>query len=194
MNAASLLVTYTDSSWVNTGLKSQYGVRVLLTTPQTSEIKAEAFVIDWKSGWSTRVCRSTLGAEASAADEGADRSAFANKCLSELIYGLPAYQVWKLSGTHVVDAKSLYDCIAAESPSVSDKRSLVNIRSVQETVSPKDVHWVPTRLMHADGLTKLDSNLLLQMSEWLRNPFVQLREPGEPNERVTSVKVCTLSA
>ena len=74
VSMASLLVTYTDSSWANAGLKSQFGVFVLLAPPQASEVKTKATVLDWKSGRSTRVCRSTLAAEASAADEGADRA------------------------------------------------------------------------------------------------------------------------
>ena len=189
VSMASLLVTYTDSSWANAGLKSQFGVFVLLAPPQASEVKTKATVLDWKSGRSTRVCRSTLAAEASAADEGADRAA-ANMCLSELLYNEPAYKVGcKLNGKHGVDAKSLYDCIVSENPNVNDKRSPVNIRSVQQTVTPKDIHWVPTNIMHADGLTKLDSNLLLSLSSWLSNPTVQLRDSGgEPKENTTSVK------
>eukprot|EP00439_Symbiodinium_sp_Y106_P039174 s4486_g4.t2 len=170
VSMASLLVTYTDSSWANAGLKSQFGVFVLLAPPQASEVKTKATVLDWKSGRSTRVCRSTLAAEASAADEGADRAA-ANMCLSELLYNEPAYKVGcKLNGKHGVDAKSLYDCIVSENPNVNDKRSPVNIRSVQQTVTPKDIHWVPTNIMHADGLTKLDSNLLLTIVKrtWAR--------------------------
>ena len=183
VNVASLLVTYTDSSWANAGLKSQYGLFVTLAPPQATEVTTKATVLDWKSGRSTRVCRSTLAAEASAADEGADRSAFANLCLSELLYNEPAYKVGcRLNNKHVVDAKSLYDCIVSENPNVSDKRSLVNIRSVQQTVSPKDIHWVPTSIMHADGLTKLDSNLLLELSSWLAGPTVQLRDRGEPKK------------
>eukprot|EP00439_Symbiodinium_sp_Y106_P040403 s4486_g4.t4 len=143
VSMASLLVTYTDSSWANAGLKSQFGVFVLLAPPQASEVKTKATVLDWKSGRSTRVCRSTLAAEASAADEGADRAA-ANMCLSELLYNEPAYKVGcKLNGKHGVDAKSLYDCIVSENPNVNDKRSPVNIRSVQQTASRGNTKMTP---------------------------------------------------
>ena len=61
--------------------------------------------------------------------------------LSELLYGEVAYKVGcKIDGRHVLDAKSLCDCIVAENLNVADKRSLVNIRSVQQTVSPKEIH------------------------------------------------------
>ena len=135
------------------------------------------------------MCRSTLAAEASAADEGADRSAFSNMSLSELLTGEPAHRAGcKLQSLHAVDAKSLYDCLIQDNPNVADKRSLINIRSVQETVSPKQVHWVPTHLMYADGLTKLDVQLMMHMSEWLQSPLVQLREGREPKKNNTSVK------
>ena len=183
VSPASMVITYADSSWANASLKSQYGLLVLLCPPQVTERPARATLLDWKSARSTRVCRSTLAAEASAADEGADRAAFANMCLSELLYNEPAFKVGcKLNGRHVTDAKSLYDCVVAENPNVSDKRSLVNVRSIQQTVSPKEMHWVPTRLMWADGLTKLDSSLLLRFSEWLRDPYVQLRDVSEPTK------------
>ena len=111
-------------------------------------------------------------------------------CLSELLYDEPAFKTGcKLNGRHVTDAKSLYDCVVAENPNVADKRSLVNVRSIQQTVSPKEMHWVPTRLMWADGLTKLDSSLLLRFAEWLADPFVQLRDTGEPTKNSTSVKI-----
>ena len=184
------VLTYTDSSWANNlDLKSQYGVLVLLTPPQVSEVTSKATLIDWKTARSTRVCRSSLSSEASAADEGADRAAFSNMSLSELLLGQPAHRIGcKLQNLHAVDAKSLYDCIVQDNPNVTDKRSLINIRSVQETVSPKQVHWVPTHLMYADGLTKLDVHLMMQLGEWLQNPSVQLREGREPKKNFTSVK------
>ncbi|CAE7210134.1 TY5A [Symbiodinium sp. KB8] len=172
VDKATTIVTFTDSSWANTEqLKSQYGVLVLIAPSQVSEVSCKASLLDWKSGRSTRVCRSTLAAEASAADEGADRATFLNLSLSELLYNEPAFTVGsRLHNLHVTDAKSLYDCVVAENPNVSDKRSLVNIRSIQQTINPKQMHWVPTNLMRADGLTKLDSTLLVSTAEWLQNP------------------------
>ena len=164
---SSTLVTFANSSWANnsTSLKSQFGLLVLLTRSQVT------------AGRSARVCRSTLAAEACASDEGADRAAMANYMLSELLYDEPAFKVGlRLSSLLVTDAKSLYDCVVAENPNLSDKRSLVNIRSIQETVTPQQIHWVPTELMRADALTKLDSALLVEFTKWLLKPLTQLRE------------------
>ena len=101
----------------------------------------------------------------------------ANYMLSELLYNEPAFKVGlRLSSLLVTDAKSLYDCVVAENPNLSDKRSLVNIRSIQETVTPQQIHWVPTELMRADAVTKLDSTLLVEFTRWMLRPFIQLRE------------------
>ena len=173
-DSSSTIVTFTDSSWANAELKSQYGVLVMLSPPQVTETTSKGTLLDWKSARSTRICRSTLAAEASAADEGegADRATFTKLCISEMLYLEPAFKVGcRLNSLQVTDAKSLYDSIVAENPSLTDKRSLINIRSVQQTVSPRQVHWVPTSLMWADALTKLDSSkLLMSFTAWLQNP------------------------
>ena len=147
ISLTSVILTYTDSTWANNlNLKSQYGVLVLLAPSQVSEAPSKATVIDWKTARSMCVCRSTLASEASAADEGADRAAFSNMSLRELLFGKPAHQVGcKLRNLHAVDAKSLYDCLIQDNPNVADKRSLINIRSVQETVSTQmgSPSWIP---------------------------------------------------
>ena len=195
ISLSTVVLTYTDSSWANgLDLKSQYGVLVLVAAPQVSEVPSKATLIDWKTARSSRVCRSTLSAEASAADEGADRASFTNMSLSELLLGEPAHRLGcKMNNLHAVDAKSLFDCLIQDNPNVTDKRSLINIRSVQETVSPQQVHWVPTSLMHADGLTKLDTQLMMELGLWLQDPRAQLREVREPKKSKTSVKSCYLS-
>ena len=119
----------------------------------------------------------TLAAETSASDEGCDRAAYVNLFLSELLYNTPAHRVnAKLCQLAVTDAKSLYDCVISDSPNLSDKRSLVNIRAIQEVVPGKFFHWVPTDLMWADGLTKHSRELQQSLHEWLQQPRVTLRK------------------
>ncbi|OLQ03720.1 Pre-mRNA-splicing regulator female-lethal(2)D [Symbiodinium microadriaticum] len=143
VNAASLLVTYTHSSWANAGLRLEclccwphhkprwYEPRPLFWTGSLAEAY-ECSGAPWLLKLPQRMKEQTA------------------RRLSELLYGEVAYKVGcKIDGRHVLDAKSLCDCIVAENLNV------------------------PTRLMHADGLTKLDSKLLLQLSAWLRDPFVQ---------------------
>ena len=177
-NTSTCNVTYTDSSWANAQeYKSQYGAVVTLCPPQVTQKTCNCMLMDWKSGRSPRVCRSTLAAEACAADEGADRSAFLNLFLTELFYQKPAYRGHqKLNSMLCVDAKSLYDCLIAENPALSDRRSMVQVRSVQQLFLPKDVRWLPTQLQHADGLTKIDEKLLISLRAWCERPWSQLVE------------------
>ena len=165
---STIIVTYTDSSWANAARHaSQFGVMILVCPGQVSEKTSPGFVLDWKSGRSPRICRSTLAAEAVAADEGADRSCFINHFLTEIFFQRPAYEgTMKMTMVHAVDAKSLYDSLIAEN---DEKRSLINVRSVQQILLPHQIRWVPTHLMHADNLTKHDSKLHEQIVDGLSN-------------------------
>ena len=178
MNKETMIVTYSDASWSNAaGSTSQLGILVVLTTPEAKKCQQHASIMDWRSCRSQRVCRSTLAAEASAADEGSDRAAYVNMLLSQILFREPAHRIGcKLPYVQVTDAKSLYDCIVSPNPTTTDKRSLVNIRAIQETISPSQAHWVPTYLMFADGLTKISAVLRKTLNEWLQSPYVKLAE------------------
>ena len=177
-DCTTTIVTFSDSSWANAkNFSSQFGVLVLLCPAQVKDTTVAGHVIDWKTGRSPRICRSTLAAEAIAADEGADRSSFVNFFLTEVFTLKPSYKGnMTLQMVRIVDAKSLYDSLVAENPSLSEKRSLINVRSVQQVLAPNQIHWVPTGLMHADNLPKYDVKLQERMRIWLKNPTVQLRE------------------
>ena len=158
----------------------------MVTSPTALQWEAPAAIMDWKSGRSTSVCRSTLAAEASAADEGCDRGCYLNRFMSQLLYNIPAHRCQKyLHHLHVTNAKSLYDCVVSKSPNVSDKRSLVNIRPIQEVVDGQRIHWVPTSLQWADRLTKSSPDLGATFREWLQKPRAILQggmpQPSENN-------------
>ena len=182
----TVVMTYSDSSWNNAKRSgSQLGVLVCLARPHVSLLQSEVAIVDWKSGRSPRVCRSTLAAEASAADEGSDRSSYINHMISQIAYGgEPAHKIGaRLSHLQATDAKSLYDSVTASNPSVSDRRSLVNIRAIQEHLTKNEFHWIPTSIMWADGLTKHDRKLRTKFSEWLQSPIATLREVGDPSKK-----------
>ena len=180
----TLSVTYTDASWNNAAhSSSQQGILVVATSREATSRTCRASLLDWRSSRSQRVCRSTLAAEASSADEGSDRAAFLN-IITEVFYNQPAWTTGsRLDHIQVTDARSLYDYIIAPNPSLSDGRSLVNVRAVQEEVRPDQMWWVPTTLMFSDGLTKLNANLRSTLAQWLMNPFVKLRETEGPKKK-----------
>ena len=159
INKQTLLIGYSDASWANAKKSgSQIGALVGLTTSDAMERPAKMILLDWKSSRSVRVCRSTLAAEASAGDEVADRSSFANLFLSELLYLQPAHRVGnRVSWVQATDAKSLYDAVVSENPNLTDKRTLVSIRAIQETTSGEQMHWLPrdsSSLMASRRLTR----------------------------------------
>ena len=116
------------------------GALVLLTTPHCSEVNTKANLIDWRSNSSSRVCRSTLASEAIACDDCVDRtyfSSFSNLMLAELLTGdRPKKDLssWRLNELQVTDCKSLFDAVTAEHPKTTEKRTYVDIRSLQEFI------------------------------------------------------------
>ena len=178
ISESSLIISYTDSSWANAeGYASQHGSLTLIGDPKITDIDGQALLLDWKSSRSSRVCRSTLAAEASACDTGLDRSTFISYMLGELLHDQPSFQLKQLNRVIVVtDCRSLYDVLCSENVGTDEKRVAVTIRSCQQHVSRADVHWVPTGIQWADGLTKICPKLLTVFHRWLQAPFVKLHE------------------
>ena len=105
-NKASTIVTFADSGWANAAkISSQFGVMIALCPAQVTEKTSHGFILDWKSGRSARLCRSTFAAEACAADEGTDRSTYLNMMITELLYQKPAfYGEMRMNAVHITDA------------------------------------------------------------------------------------------
>ena len=178
VNKETMVISYSDASWANARKSgSQIGALIGLTTANARNEPANLSLIDWKSSRSVRVCRSTLAAEASAGDEAADRSAFINMFIGELVHGIPSHRVGcRLQSVQATDAKSLYDAIISQNPNMADKRTLVSVRAIQESVSGDQIHWLPTRFQFADGLTKVDERLRSSFTRWLQRPVAILVE------------------
>lgn len=178
IDQTTVIVGYSDASWANAqGSASQHGQIIMLTSAVVTERTVIGAVADWKTGRSKRVCRSTLAAEAVSADSATDRLAYTSYMLGELVFGIPAHRVGRRLRTLLVtDCKSLYDTIASPNPSIEDKRSLVNVRSIQELIDHRTVHWVPTHLQRSDGLTKISKALQLDLPQWLQQTVIQLRD------------------
>ena len=178
VDASAMVLAYSHSSWANASKSgSQIGVIIGLTTANVKDEPTRFSLLDWKSARAVRVYRSTLAAEASAADEAADRSAYVNMHLSEFIHLAPAHRVGvRLASLQGTDAKSLYDAVVSPKTITNDKRTMVLIRAIQETVSGENIRWVPARFQFSDGLTKLDEKLRLNFVRWLQNPFAILSD------------------
>ena len=184
INQGSVFVSYSDSSWANArDHASQHGSLILICDPRVTESVQTGLLLDWKSSRSSRVCRSTLAAETSAADTSVDRCMYLAYLLSEMLQNCPSFQLETLPRTlHVTDCKSLYDCVAAENPSTEEKRVIISIRAIQDHVARDQIHWVPTELQWADGLTKTCVKLMSNFQSWLQKPWVKLRNTDLPKK------------
>eukprot|EP00913_Durusdinium_trenchii_P034688 g32450.t1 len=132
-NRATTIVGYSDSSWANApGHKSQMGVLVMVTSPECTQKKCPASVLDWKSTRSPRVTRSTLASEANAMDERADRCVFTNYFMTHLLWPEVANDQLKMSHLQATDCRSLYDAVISPAPSLTEKRTIVTVMSIQD--------------------------------------------------------------
>ncbi|CAJ1329046.1 unnamed protein product, partial [Effrenium voratum] len=163
LNEQTTLVAFSDSSWANAqNCASQHGCLVFAADNVVTEKQCMGVLLDWKTNRSARVCRSTLAAEAIAADTAADRTVYANLFISQILTSLPSHRAPEILDMHLVtDCKSLYDVLISPNSTTEDKRSLVYVRSTQESFIPARIRWVPTTHQLADVLTKLDIKLRL---------------------------------
>ena len=191
INFATVVVGYADSSWANApGGKSQMGVIIVITGPECQDQVSRATILEWRSSRSPRVTRSTLASEANAMDDGVDRATFLNVFMSEFLKRPNSSgQLDKgvLKQLQVTDCKSLFDAVICENPSLEEKRTLILIRSIQDYISPSQVHWVPSELMFADVLTKHSTSLRDEFLLWMDKPHVQLKEDEHQKKVFTSV-------
>ena len=104
INEATCIAVYSDSWWANAeGFTPQHGALVLLTNQNVTQVPSPGIFIDWKSGRSGRVCRSTLAAEASAADMSIGRATFINFMISEIIQNCRSFEIQRaLHMIHII--------------------------------------------------------------------------------------------
>ena len=92
IDSSTTVLAYSDASWANAmNQASQHGCIIGLAANTITEVKQLCAPVDWKSGRATRVCGSTLSAEAVAADSATDRVAFTSLSLAEFINGVPVH-------------------------------------------------------------------------------------------------------
>ena len=176
---SAMIVGYGDSSWANAeGLRSQTGKIVVLTDSRALKEKTPGTVVDWRSTRTKRVVRSTLAAEAIAADAATDHSYYMAAFFDEGLHRRRATSGKPVMKTIIcTDCRSLYDAVKKVQGSLEEKRTMIDLLSIKEHVGDDGLRWVPTTEMHADPLTKIDRQLLEKGTEYLANPYVMLRSP-----------------
>ncbi|CAJ1354878.1 unnamed protein product [Effrenium voratum] len=177
VNDATNVVIYSDSGWANSAdYTSQHGALVLLCEPNCTENVAQAALLDWKSTRSSRVCRSTLAAEASAADMSIDRGSYLSLLVAEILQQIPSFKLDKpLSLRHVTDCKSLYDCICAENPNCEAWIRYVAVAQMERNKSELEQTRANYKLALEEHNAALDSSGL-KYEEALEKRVVELKE------------------
>ena len=75
----------------------------------------------------------------------------------------------------VTDCKSLYDAVRQTTPSLSEKRTIIDLSAVRDSLMKDHLMWVPTWAMYADGLTKRDETLRRNLTKFMGHTWVSLR-------------------
>ena len=131
--------------------------------------------------------RSTLAREADAKDETVDRCTYTNYFVTELLYDCGnqhgRLRIERALGRlQRTDCKSLYDAVISENPSLTEKRTMIAVRSILDFLREDDCRWVPTDVMWADILTQEDMQLCVSCQHWLRKPYVMLVDEREKHK------------
>ena len=175
-----LVVGYGDSSWANAdGNRTQIGLVICITDKAALTQETQGSIADWKSGRTKRIVRSTLAGESIAADATCDHAYFIAAILSEMLFGTRATTM-KTNlpiPTYVcTDCKSLYDVMQKVNPSLDEKRTLVDVLSIRESLAIDGLRWIPTEEQKADCLTKVDDSLSQLMVTFMSLTSITLRK------------------
>ena len=82
----------------------------------------------------------------------------------------------------MTDCRSLFDAVSQIQPSVTEKRTLIDIMSIRQTLTQGGLRWCPTEAQLADGLTKVSFRLMIHLAAIMGNPRVSIREIAKPHE------------
>ena len=133
--------------------------------------------MSWSSNRTKRVVRSTLAGESLAADNAADNALYTASFLSEVFHQKRAVDGHIEIPIYVAtDCRSLYDAFQKVQPKISEKRTLIDLLSLKETIAKDGIRWVPTHLQLSDCMTKVDARLMTVMLEITSDARCQLRE------------------
>ena len=178
LNQETEVIAFGDASWANAaGGRFQMGYMVFLAGNDIEKGAGRASLLDWRSCRTKRVVRSTIAAEACAADAAVDHGYFLAVSLAEVLTG----EAIGHGGTSLrlrlaTDCRSLYDALIRENPTLEEKRILIDVRAIQAQIHKVFVHWVPTDAQPADVLAKVSDVLIQCCTDWLGDITIRLHD------------------
>ena len=172
-----VVVGFGDSSFANADeLKTQIAHVIVVTNRACLTGEAGGSIMSWSSNRTKRIVRSTLAGESLAADNAADNALYIASFLSEV------FSQKRATDGHIeipifvaTDCRSLYDAFQKAQPKVSEKRTLIDLLSLKESIAKDGLRWIPTHLQLSDCMTKLDARLMILMLEIMADTQCQLR-------------------
>ena len=163
----AVLTVTSDASWGNAeGLGSQAGYMVLLSAGNIQNKEwAKVSPLRWKSYKMDRKTQSTLGAELMSVSRAIAEGDWIRSLIAEARfekYDLVNDSHWREQMKMIicVDNKPIYDHVHGEGIVVRDKRLAIDMLLVRKEIRKENtcLHWIDTRQMLSDSLTKLDVN------------------------------------
>ena len=168
--------------------KSQLGAMHFVTSTKAEFGPKPASVVEFTTNKSSRVCRSSMAAEAMSMSLCVDRHLYGRLVLDMMLYGhRPLTDDWrvtmKVPGGLVTDAKSLYDHLQSTGQMPAERQTMLDLMVARDHLESGAyrLFWVPTFCQFGDGLTKKMKNLLWE--RFCKQPWVSLKET-EAEERL----------
>ena len=141
----------------------------------------QASVVEFTTNKSTRVCRSSMAAEAMSMSLCVDRHLYARLILDMMLWGHRQLgDDWRttmtVQGGLVTDAKSLYDHLGSTGQVPTERQTMLDLMVARDHLESGayELYWVPTFRQFGDGLTKRLRNLLWEA--FCRNHTISLKE------------------
>lgn len=164
--------------------KSQLGALHFVTTEDARQRPTQASVVEFTTNKSTRVCRSSMAAEAMSMSLCVDRHLYGRLVLDMMLWGHRQLQEdWRttmtVQGGLVTDAKSLYDHLGSTGQIPTERQTMLDLMVARDHLESGayELFWVPTFRQFGDGLTKKMRNLLWEV--FCKHHTVSLKETKE---------------
>ena len=173
-----VVIGYGDSSFANADeLKTQIAHLIVVTDSKCLTGESGGSIMSWVSNRTKRIVRSTLAGEALAADNAADNSIYIASFLSDVFHQKRAANGHIEVPIYIAtDCRSLFDTFQKVQPKVSEKRTLIDLLSLKESIAKDGLRWIPTDLQLSDCMTKVDAKLMILMLEIMSDTRCQLRD------------------
>ncbi len=76
----------------------------------------------------------------------------------------------------LTDCRYLYDVFQKIAPQLEEKRTLLDVLAIKQTLKQEGLRWIPTTEMLADVLTKIDKDLMVKLALFIGGATIALTD------------------